>query len=154
MPIQTIYWQDSKVKLIDQTRLPLELLYLEIDDYQALCDAIKKLQVRGAPAIGIAGAFGVVLGLQNLRNITYSDFILQAEKVIAAIVNTRPTAVTLFCALERMKNVIVSNSDKSIELIKQQLLQQALAILEEDKKICRAIGQYGASLINDNDTVL
>ena len=154
MPIVTITWHNGKVKLIDQTKLPLELSYLEIDDYHILCEAIKKLQVRGAPAIGIAGAFGVVLGLQKLVNISNNDFIKQSENVIQELAQTRPTAVNLFWALKRMKQVIEKYKNNTIDQLKQALLKEAMQIYEEDKTICRTIGHNGATLIKNNSTVL
>lgn len=154
MPVSTISWKDSKVIIIDQTKLPLEQIFLEIDDYRILGEAIKKLQVRGAPAIGIAGAFGVVLGLQHLNNLSINDFLQAGEDVITELASTRPTAVNLFWALARMKSVLHADKEKPIDNIKQALLQEALKILEEDKKICRAMGKHGASLIKDNFTVL
>lgn len=154
MPVQTIYWHNGRVKLIDQTKLPLELKYLEIDDYRQLCEAIRSLRVRGAPAIGIAGALGVVLGLQHLNDLSVSDFLQTGEKIIAELADTRPTAVNLFWALERMTKVLNSNTNSSIDQIKQLLLNEAFKILEEDKIICRKLGKHGASLIQNDFTIL
>ena len=154
MPIQTIFWHNGKVKLIDQTKLPLELTYLETDNYLDICDAIRKLKIRGAPAIGIAAAYGVVLGLQHLRDLSIDGFCRRGEEIIAELADTRPTAVNLFWALERMQQVLYTHKNGSLHQIKQALLQQASKILEEDKIICRAMANFGASLIKDNCTVL
>ena len=154
MPVQTISWRDGKVKLIDQTKLPLELKYLELDDYRLLCEAIIHLRVRGAPAIGIAGALGVVLGVQRLANLNITEFVRKTEGIIDEIARTRPTAVNLFWALERMRKVLQTHTNNSIDRIKQLLLLEALEILTEDKKICRDMSNHGASLIKDNFTIL
>jgi len=154
MPIATISWHAGKVRLIDQTQLPLSLIYLEIEDYRILGEAIKKLQVRGAPAIGIAGAFGVVLGIQHLNDIGTEDFIAEGERVIAHLARTRPTAVNLFWALERMKKILFDYKNNTLDVIKQRLLQEALLIYEEDRSICRALGKHGAALIRENSTIL
>lgn len=154
MPVNTIYLEDNKIKLIDQTRLPLEFVTLEIDDYKILAEAVKKLQVRGAPAIGIAGAFGVVIGMQNFQGNDKTAFIALAERIISELAATRPTAVNLFWALNKMKSTLLENKQKSIGEIKQLLKAQALQIYEQDKQICRALGRHGASVVENNTTIL
>ncbi len=103
MPVTTVEWLDNKVKLIDQTRLPGELVHLHIDQVEVLGEAIKKLRVRGAPAIGIAGAFGVLLGVQHFHGEDKGEFFSELDRVVAYLRGTRPTAVNLFWALERMR---------------------------------------------------
>jgi len=154
MPVQTITWENNKVKIIDQTQLPLKLIYLEIEDYHDLCEAIQSLRVRGAPAIGIAGAYGVVLGLNEFESENKQEFFAQAEKIISDLASTRPTAINLFWALDRMKRILIRHREAPIVQIKQALLAQALQILEEDKIICRKMGNWGASLVEDNTTIL
>lgn len=155
MPIETITYQNGRIKIIDQTKLPLELIYLLISDYRELCDAIKQLKIRGAPAIGIAGAFGVVLGLQDFQDTgDKTGFLNQGERIISEIASTRPTAVNLFWALDRMKKKLFTNQKKPISQIKQLLLQEATRIMEQDKAICRTIGRNGATLLGDDVTVL
>ncbi len=155
MPIQTIAWDHGKVRIVDQTRLPLKLSYLSISDHLELCEAIKKLRVRGAPAIGVAAAFGVVLGVQRLSpRLDYDDFIRHCEQIISDLAKTRPTAVNLFWALDRMRKVIVHHANGAVEQLRSALLNEALAICEEDRSICRAIGMNGASLIEDGTTIL
>ena len=154
MPLPTIEWYDGKVKLIDQTLLPNELKYIECTNVDELWEAIKVLRVRGAPAIGIAGALGTVLGIWNSEAKNHSEFIEQLDKVTSYLAMSRPTAVNLFWALDRMKAVADANNDKDIPQLKELLLTEAQKIIDEDKVMCRAIGKYGAELIKDGDTIL
>jgi methylthioribose-1-phosphate isomerase len=154
MPLATIEWYNGKVKLIDQTLLPNELRYIECTNVDELWEAIKVLRVRGAPAIGIAGALGTVLGIWNSEAKSYSEFTEQLDKVTSYLAMSRPTAVNLFWALNRMKAVAEANNDKDIPQLKEILLTEAQKIIDEDKVMCRAIGKYGAELIKDGDTIL
>jgi methylthioribose-1-phosphate isomerase len=154
MGIKTIEWRNGKLIIIDQTKLPLEELYLEISDYRELADAIKLLKIRGAPVIGIAGAFGVCLGANELETENLSDFKLRMTKIINELAATRPTAVNLFWALDRMKTVIESNAGMKPAEIKLKLLDEAIRILEEDRETCRLMGEHGAALLKDGNTVL
>jgi len=126
--VKTIDWKDNSVILIDQTKLPDEELYLKISDYRELADAIKKLKIRGAPAIGIAGAFGVCLGANQSRIEKYDAFKKELEVIIQELAATRPTAVNLFWALDRMRAVLKNNRD--MPKIKKLLLDEAFRILE------------------------
>lgn len=153
MTIRTIDWNDGSVRLIDQTKLPLKLEYLDTADYQVLGEAIQQLKVRGAPAIGIAAAFGVVLGVQGLKDVDWAEFRRHAQIVMDFLAGTRPTAVNLFWALERMRTIL-DNSGEDIEHAKQRLLHEAQSILKEDREICREMGRNGATLLQDNATVL
>ncbi len=154
MEIKTIEWRNGKVIIVDQTKLPLEELYLEISDYRELANAITKLQIRGAPAIGIAGAFGVCLGANEVYTDHYDEFKGQMIRIIDELAATRPTAVNLFWALNRMKMVIDTNIKMKPEVIKCKLIEEANRILEEDRETCRLIGERGAALLKDGDTVL
>ncbi len=154
MNFTTIDWKDNKVIIIDQTRLPTEEVYLKISDYRDLTDAIKQLKVRGAPAIGIAGAFGVCLGANEILTNNYEKFKQKLKIIIDELAATRPTAVNLFWALERMTAILEKSKKKNLEKIKKLLLKEALAILEEDKIICRNMSNNGASLLKDGNTVL
>ena len=155
MALKTIAWNNGTVRLIDQTKLPLELEYIETDDYEVLGEAIKQLKIRGAPAIGIAAAFGVVFGVQNLKNMNRAEFRKQADNVMDYLAGTRPTAVNLFWALDRMRAILEnSDADETIEHTIHRMLQEAQNILEEDRKICRELGRNGAALLKDNSSVL
>ncbi len=158
MPVPTIAWIgdiSGYVQLIDQTRLPGEFVHLQVRDVETLWRAIKTLQVRGAPAIGVAAAYGVVLGIQNLKNDAPAETVItQVNKTAQYLASSRPTAVNLFWALERMKNLAVAAKAASAGELKQCLLAEAQAVRDEDAAMCRAIGRNGADLINDGDGVL
>jgi len=154
MPVQTIAWKNGKVRIIDQTKLPHKLVYLDIKDVRSMWRAIKKLKVRGAPAIGVAGAFGVILGTKKIPAKNYRDFKHRLDKVISYLVSCRPTAVNLFWALERMRDCAKKNSNKNVDEIKKALLKEALKITEEDKKCCRAMAKHGAKLVKSGDRIL
>jgi len=154
MPLPTIEWNDGKVRLIDQTLLPNELKYIDCENVEQVWESIKVLKVRGAPAIGIAGALGAVIGIWNYNAKDYNDFIDQLNKVTSYLATSRPTAVNLFWALDRIKATAFANKDKDISQLKDILLVEAQKIIDEDKAMCRAIGKYGAELINNGDTIL
>ena len=144
MPIATIEWIggiDGKIKIIDQTLLPNELKYVFCNDLKEIYHAIKTLMVRGAPAIGIAAAMGTVLGIGKKNSKNFEEFIKDLKETTSYLASSRPTAVNLFWALKRMEDTALKNSDKPIEEIKNILLDEAKTILEEDKEICRKIGE-------------
>jgi len=151
---KTLEWKESRLRLLDQTKLPEATFYLDCQDHTEVATAIKDLKVRGAPAIGIAAAYGVILGMQNKTYKNKEQYQKSLNQVIETLKDTRPTAVNLFWALERMERVAKANLEKSFEEINLILLDQALRIHQEDKKMCDKIGQFGAELIKDNDTVL
>lgn len=154
MPVTTIEWRGDHIRMIDQTRLPLELVHLEIRDVDTLAEAIKSLRVRGAPAIGIAGAFGVLVGLQNFAGKDKAAFLEQLDKVSDFLVSTRPTAVNLSWALKRMRNTGHDHASEPVSVLKQLLKEEALKIWQEDRETCREIGRHGATLIEDGFTIL
>ena len=154
MPITTIAWQDNKVRMIDQTRLPEELVYLEIDQLEILGEAIKTLRVRGAPALGIAAAFGVLLGLRKAGHDDNASLFSVLDETIRYLRATRPTAVNLSWGLERMRKVAEQNRERPAAEIKQALRQEAQTIWEEDRQICRALGRHGNELVPAAATVI
>ncbi len=151
--MKSIEWINGKVRIIDQTRLPENLVFLEIDDYIELCDAIKRLRVRGAPAIGIAGAFGVVLGIKKMNEEKFkiNDYVSEVIKNIRSI---RPTAKNLFWALDRMYNKLSAFSGESMEKVKEEILKEALDIYREDEEISRKISENGSEMIKDECSIL
>jgi methylthioribose-1-phosphate isomerase len=159
MPVETIKWlghvPHGLVRLVDQTRLPLEEIYLERSDYGLLAEDIRRLAVRGAPAIGVAGAFGVVLGMQEAKGLAPEAFRLRMEEVCARLAATRPTAVNLFWAIDRMRKAAdrLPAGTQPGELL-AALEAEAVAIFEEDRRLCRSIGEFGATLIPDGSRVL
>jgi methylthioribose-1-phosphate isomerase len=154
----TLHWSgdvDGYLVLIDQTLLPVELREIECRDVESVWEAIRSLRVRGAPAIGIAAAYGVCIGLQTATGCSSDEFFARLEEVTRHLATSRPTAVNLFWALQRMKSVAAGLRDKSPPRdIAARLLAEARAIEEEDRRMCRAIGRYGAELLADGQGVL
>lgn len=151
---KTVEYKDGKVRLIDQTRLPLEEVYVECDNYQDVARAIKIMQVRGAPAIGVTAAMGVALGAKGIITEDFAEFYKEFVKICDYLAGTRPTAVNLFWAIERMKSITDKNRDKPVEFIKDALEKEAVKIREEDISINRAMGNHGQELIENGDTIL
>jgi len=156
--IETILWiggPDGYVDMIDQTLLPNEYRRITVRDVETLWQAIKTLQVRGAPAIGIAAAYGVMLGLQNSPpTATIEELQNQVRKTCDYLASSRPTAVNLFWALDRMKQTAQQSKTASPEEWRARLLAEARAIRDEDAAMCRAIGKNGVGLIQDGMSVL
>ncbi|HET6251082.1 MAG TPA: S-methyl-5-thioribose-1-phosphate isomerase [Tepidisphaeraceae bacterium] len=149
--LQTITWTGKAARLLDQTRLPTETLYVDITDEKQMWDAIKRLVVRGAPAIGVAAAFGVYLGVRNWPELT--GFAERLDEVCDYLATSRPTAVNLFWAIERIRRhakthpIYRATPVKLLKILKQRILDEALLMLEEDNRVCKAIGEYGAKLL-------
>ncbi|KPK62315.1 MAG: methylthioribose-1-phosphate isomerase [Planctomycetes bacterium SM23_32] len=157
MPVETIRWVgrlDGWVELVDQTLLPGEFTYVTCETPEQVWEAIRALRVRGAPAIGIAAAMGLVLGVRDSEARDFDAFMADLIQVRDCLATSRPTAVNLFWALQRMERTARDNADLPIPELKQRLLDEALRILEEDKDTCRRIGRRGAELLRDGDTVL
>jgi methylthioribose-1-phosphate isomerase len=144
---------DGFLKLIDQTLLPLELRYLECRTPECVWEAIRSLRVRGAPAIGIAAAYGVCLGLQR-ADLDEASLFARLNEVAELLASSRPTAVNLFWALDRMKRAAAECRGQAPEQIRSQLLGEAQSIETEDRERCRAIGRHGATLLADGQGVL
>jgi methylthioribose-1-phosphate isomerase len=149
---RSIAWRGDRVIILDQTRLPQEEIYLELDDYRAVAAAIKELKVRGAPAIGIAGAYAVALGALKINVESRASFVKKLQGIIDAIAATRPTARNLFFALERMKKA--SEKGKNIAVIKKALVDEAVKIHREEADATHHLSLFGAELIKDGWTVL
>jgi len=154
MSFRTIEWRDNKVVMIDQTRLPGEEVYNEYADFQSVAEAIRGMIIRGAPAIGVAAAMGIALGAREIIADTHESFFRQLDNVCNVMARTRPTAVNLFWAIERMKRVAEDHRDKDLNSIREILKAEAIRIEEEDLEICRAIGRNGAPLIKEGATIL
>ena len=154
MNFKTLEWIDGCLVILDQTKLPSEIEYLDCRNFEQVAKAIKDLNIRGAPAIGIAAAFGVVLGMQNREYKSWEEYLNRLNQVISILGNTRPTAVNLFWALGRMRKVAEKSKDKNFEESNQFLLREAISIHQEDKLMCKSIGEHGTGLLKDGDTVL
>ena len=154
MPIPTIDWVNGRIRLIDQTLLPNEFKQIYCDDVEAVWEAIRSLRVRGAPAIGIAAALGTVLGAWKSQAENYTEFADELAGITDYLGTSRPTAVNLFWALNRMTKTAEQHQDMPIPRLKQVLLNEALRIIEEDRTMCRAIGEHGLQLLSEGDTIL
>lgn len=152
--IPTVEWKDDQVCLLDQTLLPEVVRILDCTGYLEVADAIRTLKVRGAPAIGVTAALGVALGARQYTETTLDGFHQHMDHVCDVLAATRPTAVNLFWAVNRMKGVLASTSVTSIEECQQCLLNEALAILEEDIRVNQTLGRYGAAVLQDGDAIL
>ncbi len=158
---KTIYWQPDtsaavtpgRIILIDQTQLPGNLVPLEIRELQAVWTAIRTLQVRGAPAIGIAAAMGLVVAIQDCSGTT-RDVQQVLNRAADYLATSRPTAVNLFWALARMKSLSQASGHLSPPDFKNLLASEAIRIRDEDAQMCRSIGRHGATLLSDGDTIL
>ncbi|ACD97297.1 S-methyl-5-thioribose-1-phosphate isomerase [Trichlorobacter lovleyi] len=154
MSFRTIEWRDDAVIMIDQTRLPMEEVYQRYTDFNAVAEAIRGMVVRGAPAIGVAAAMGVALGAREIIADTQESFFRQLENVCDVMARTRPTAVNLFWAIERMKQKALSLKGNPLETIRTGLKEEAIRIEAEDLAICKNIGRHGADLIPEGATIL
>ncbi|MBT4511494.1 MAG: S-methyl-5-thioribose-1-phosphate isomerase [Chloroflexi bacterium] len=152
MIMKIIEWQGENIRMLDQTRLPLEEIYLELTDIPALCEAIKALRIRGAPAIGVAAAYGLALGANAINSDSKEDFLSKLSEVSETLAATRPTAVNLFWALDRMNRVAQQGS--SVSEIKEALMNEVKFIEQETDEADRKMGQFGADLIEDGFTIL
>ena len=154
MPVDTIRWTGRAIRIIDQTKLPGKLVYLNCNDVATLWQAIKELKVRGAPALGVAAAFGVVLGIKGFKGDDKRAFTRFVLRLCDHIGSSRPTAVNLFNALNQMRGLILKNQHLPVMLLKAVLESEARAIYEEDRAVCRAMGRHGAALIKNGMTLM
>ncbi len=161
MPIPTIYAKDGRVFIIDQTLLPLEKRYVEIKNEREMWYAIKKLKIRGAPAIGIAAAFGIWLGVKDYGDRDTDGFLERFFEVCDYIATSRPTAVNLFWAIERIKRLVrayIDDSSEGAEIdvgeIIRLIYDEALTMIDEDNNVCRAIGENGVRLIKEGYSLI
>ncbi|MDH4127856.1 MAG: S-methyl-5-thioribose-1-phosphate isomerase [Spirochaetota bacterium] len=152
--IETISFNPDYVSIIDQTMLPLEKKIIRITNHLEMGDAIKRLAIRGAPAIGIAAAFGVYLGIKDSTQINNDSFIKEVNNVINYLRTTRPTAINLFWALDEVKNLIESQKTSKPEQIKKAIYDKAVEIFEDDIERSKKIGEYGEALFNDGDNII
>jgi len=152
--IKSIEWKDGYVRIIDQTFLPGRLVYCDIRDVGQMWEAIKKLKVRGAPAIGIAAAYAFYLGIKDLPETNFASFKIEVDRIAEYLSSSRPTAVNLNWALERLKSSIHAYKEKPIAEIKSLILKIAKTIHEEDKRICEKIGLSGQDLIPEKANIL
>jgi methylthioribose-1-phosphate isomerase len=157
MAIETIKWVNGSTgsplggaaRIIDQTKLPNKLEYIDCKNVDTMWHAIKRLSVRGAPAIGVAAAFGVLLGVQKFKGNDKVKFLTLFNDTCEYLATSRPTAVNLFNMLREMNDVVLENMDASVEQIKKALHKRAMEIFKEDQRVCRTMGDHGAKLIKN-----
>jgi len=149
---QPLEWLGQRVRILDQTLLPGDEAYVETADYREVASAIKELKVRGAPAIGVAGAYGIALGALSLKARSPATFQRELGKVVTAITSTRPTARNLFWAAGRMERTASKVND--ILDIKKALVGEAIAIHKEETQYSRKVSEFGARLVRDGSTIL
>jgi methylthioribose-1-phosphate isomerase len=150
--LRTVEWKDNKVVMIDQTKLPNELVFVEYSDFNQVADAIRNLVVRGAPAIGVSGAFGLALAALQSTAKTKEELILDLEKAKQVLFETRPTAINLSWGLDLMMKV--AKDGKTIEEIKQSVISESIKMADEDIEINKAMGKNGSVLFDNNDTIM
>lgn len=154
MTFKTIEWRGDRVRLLDQRSLPVEVRYLDCKDASSLARAIRGMAIRGAPAIGVAAAMGIALAAQKLRTRNLEAFLKGLKKVCQQMRQTRPTAVNLFWAVDRMERLLSQPGSLSVGKLKMRLKREALQMYEEDLKTNQKIGENGKKLIKDGDGVL
>jgi len=150
--LRTVEWKNNKLVMIDQTKLPNELVFVEFSDYKEVANAIRTLVVRGAPAIGVSGAFGLALAALQSIVTTKEELIKDLEHAKKILFETRPTAVNLKWGLEKIMKVAKDGND--VTEIKESIIHAAKKMAEDDVKINMAMGKHGSELINDNDTIM
>ncbi len=151
--IPSIEWTNNKVKMIDQTQLPHKLQFLEFDDFRDVAKAIKVMNIRGAPAIGVAAAMGVALATIEYKNLPKEKFLTKMEEAANIIRSTRPTASNLFWAVDRVWKIINNYPDDPKNL-SELVVEEAKIMAQEDINVNKSIGKIGATLLKDGDVVL
>jgi methylthioribose-1-phosphate isomerase len=150
--LRTVEWKNNKVIMIEQTKLPNELIFVEYDDFNQVANAIKTLIVRGAPAIGVSGAFGLGLAALQSKAIKKEELLSDLEDARKILFATRPTAVNLGWGLEKIMNV--AKTGESAEQIRELVISTAKRMADEDIEINKIMGKNGAPLFDNNDTIM
>ncbi|HHF52002.1 MAG: S-methyl-5-thioribose-1-phosphate isomerase [Candidatus Aminicenantes bacterium] len=150
--LPAIEWKKDRIVMIDQRKLPQEEIYLECIDYEQVAEAIEKMVIRGAPAIGVAAAYGVALGVLHMES--QENLSQELDKIFLRLEQTRPTARNLFWALERMKKIFLNNQKNSLSGLKEVMIREAKEIEKEDIETCKKIGSIGASLVRSGERIL
>ncbi len=151
---QSIEWKQNNLYIIDQTKLPQEELVIHLKNAEDVWEAIRQLKVRGAPAIGIAGAYGFYLGLQEFNGHSYDEFLTKCRRLSDYLNSSRPTAVNLSWALNALIGKVEKHQEKSIPELKEMILETAVSIHNEDRELCKNIGINGVDVVPDNARIL
>ncbi|NJD03659.1 MAG: S-methyl-5-thioribose-1-phosphate isomerase [Ruminiclostridium sp.] len=152
--MRPLEFKNGVLKLIDQTRLPTELIYVECSTYKEVAASIANMTVRGAPAIGVTAAYGIAIGASAVNTGSKEDFFKELEEICNVIRSTRPTAVNLFWAIDRMRRKALDNRDADVSAIKDLLVREACEMDREDVEINKTLGMHGNKLIKDGFTIL
>jgi methylthioribose-1-phosphate isomerase len=154
MKYKTIEWKKDRVRILDQRRLPQEVSYIDCKDASSVAQAIQNMSIRGAPAIGLAAAMGIALAARKIRSNQPDVFRKNIEEVCHLMGKTRPTAVNLFWAVDRMRKILDQFHYDDVKKMRLRLEEEALRIFEEDLEVNRKIGESGKAIIQDRDGVL
>jgi len=152
--VLSIKWENDNLVILDQTKLPEKVEYITLQTIEEVWDAIYKLKVRGAPAIGIVAAYGLYISVRNSKAADFESFYQELRKNSDYVASSRPTAVNLFWALKRMEKRALDSKNKTLEEIKMDLLNEAHAIRDEDEAMCKSIGENLLTLLKDGMTIL
>lgn len=150
--LRTVEWKNNKVVMIDQTKLPTQLVFVEYDDFNQIADAIKTLVVRGAPAIGVSGAFGLALAVFQSQANTKDELLSDLQSAKNILFETRPTAVNLAWGLEKIMSV--AKTGESVEHIRELVVSEAKKMADDDIEINRTMGKNGSVLFDNDDTIM
>lgn len=151
---QSIRWEDEHLTILDQTFLPDREVYIDLDSVGQVWDAIKKQKVRGAPVIGIAGAYGLYFGVQDLPDSAFQTFYSEAQRIADYVKTAQPEVMNLSWSLKRMLTTIYALKEESIPDIKKKMLKTAITIHNEDRRTCKSIGEYGVELVPKKARIL
>ena len=149
---RTIEWVEGRVRFIDQLKLPHKLEYVETEDWRRVAEAIKRMEIRGAPAIGVAAAFAMALAATHSRTFSLEGCLRELEECAEVLRSTRPTAVNLFWAVDRM--LVAARKASRLDELKRKVVEEAVAIQQMDEECNRRIGMLGRQLIDDGDTLI
>ncbi len=152
--LRSVKWVDNELVILDQTKLPGVTEFIKLEKVEDVWDAIFHLKVRGAPAIGIAAAYGLCVAMRDYEANNSEEFLASLKKNSAYLATSRPTAVNLFWALRRMEKIAWANQDRTVSELKDILINEAEAIRDEDESMCRAIGENALTLFHDGMTLL
>ncbi|MGZ4032682.1 MAG: S-methyl-5-thioribose-1-phosphate isomerase, partial [Tumebacillaceae bacterium] len=152
--MQPLRWNGKALDVLDQTLLPDQEIWETCDTYELVAEAIEKMKVRGAPAIGATAAYGIAVGAQAGTDMEKADFLSYLDRVCDRLAKTRPTAVNLFWAIKRMRALIAENNDLSVKELAELITRESELVAEEDVQINKAIGQNGLPYIPQNARIL
>jgi methylthioribose-1-phosphate isomerase len=152
--VKTIYWDSGRAMILDQVKLPLEVEYIACEDHNRVARCIKEMNIRGAPAIGIATAMGIALGAADIKASSFEEFMKGLGPVFDTLLSTRPTAVNIRWAVERMKGFLEGRKDEPVDNLKALLVEESQRVLDEDIEVNKSIGRWGEKFVKDGARIL